>query len=398
MKEEFAEAQEWVATKLVLSHSAPGISMFETVIRILGGLLSAFELSAEPVFLRKAQEVADHMMYAFDANPATGLPCQTISFSSHKTCSFASWTGHAAVLAEYGTIQLEFKYLAQKTGLRKYWDVAERPMLLLHSLPKPHDLYPTFINPQTGRWSSEKFTFGALADSFYEYLIKQWLITNKKETYLREMFDDAMIGMAKLLVQRSSPSQLVYIADWSGTGLHHKMDHLACFAGAMLAIGAQDGHKFDKEYMALALALGDTCYEMYARTASGLSPEYVNFVRGKDMQTPRGASYNIGRPEAVETFFVLWYYTRDPKWRDIGWEVFKAFEKHAATGSGWAGVPDVDHPSRKKDDKMESFVLAETMKYLFLLFNNDYPVPLEKYVINTEAHPLGRFEPMSAKS
>merc|ERR1712083_1140837 len=109
------------------------------------------------------------------------------------------------------------------------------------------------------------------------------------------------------------------------------------------------------------------------------------------MQTPRTACFNIGRPEAVETFFVLWYYTRDPKWRDIGWEVFKAFEQHAAMGSGWAALSDVENPKKKRDDKMESFVLAETMKYLFLLFSNDDPIPLEKYVMNTEAHPLERF-------
>ena len=162
----------------------------------------------------------------------------------------------------------------------------------------------------------------------------------------------------------------------------------------MLRIGSQDNGPYDGEYTSLAVALGETCYAMYERTRTGLSPEYVNFVGGKDLVTPRTGCFNIGRPEAVESFWVLWYYTRDPRWRDMGWEVFKAFEKHAATGSGWGSLPDVDNPSRRPDDKMESFVLAETMKYLFLLFSNDDPIPLEKYVMNTEAHPLGRFDPM----
>ena len=60
---------------------------------------------------------------------------------------------------------------------------------------------------------------------------------------------------------------------------------------------------------------------------------------------------------------------------------------HAATGSGWTALPDVDNP-RKHDDKMESFVLAETVKYFYLLFDPDDKVPLDKYVFNTEAHPL----------
>lgn len=111
------------------------------------------------------------------------------------------------------------------------------------------------------------------------------------------------------------------------------------------------------------------------------------------MVTPRNGCYNIGRPETVETLYVLWYYTRDPKWRDMGWEIFLAFERHAGVPSGWAALPDVEDPKRKLDDKMESFVLAETMKYLFLLFDTDEAVTPDKYVFNTEAHPLGRFDP-----
>ena len=175
--------------------------------------------------------------------------------------------------------------------------------------------------------------------------------------------------------------------------LSHKMDHLACFAGAMYAVGAQDGGKYDDEYMAVADALGETCYKMYANTQTGLSPEFVQFIAGRDMQTPRQASYNIGRPEAVETWFYMWYYTRDPKWREMGWRVFQCFERHAATGSGWTALPDVDNP-RRHDDKMESFVLAETVKYFYLLFDPDYPIPLEKYIFNTEAHPFGKIDPM----
>ena len=75
-------------------------------------------------------------------------------------------------------------------------------------------------------------------------------------------------------------------------------------------------------------------------------------------------------------------------------QVFESFEKYAATYSGWTALPDVENPNRKRDDKMESFVLAETVKYFYLLFDPDYPIKLEEYVLNTEAHPLGRFDPM----
>lgn len=351
----------------------------------------AFELSKERIFLTKAQELADKLLYAFQKH-RTGLPCTTVSLNGRGQCQFTSWSGSAAILAEYGTMQLEFKYLAYHTGEQKYWDAVEKPMKLVQGLPHPKGLYPTFINPNSGTWSSPKLTFGALADSFYEYLVKQWLLTGKKESWLRAMWDETMLGMAGGLLQRSSPSNLAYIADWTGSAHQHKMDHLACFAPAMLAFGAQDGFKHDAEYMALAERICETCMQMYLRTRTGLAPEYVTFAKGKDLQVPRGGAFNIGRPETAESLYVLWYYTRDPKYREWGWHIFEAFERHAFTYSGWCAPPDVDNPGRKCDDKMESFVLAETMKYLYLLFDPDYPIPLEKYVINTEAHPLGKID------
>jgi len=391
LKAEFDEAKEWVATKLSFSR-AVGISMFETVIRIIGGLLSAFELSREAVFLRKAEELAGLMMYSFKANPETGVPCTTISLDGSRRCTFPTWTQRNAILAEFGTIQLEFKYLAHHTGRKEFWEVAERQIRNVRGRTQPAGLYPNFMSPKTLRWTTTKVSMGALADSFYEYLLKQWLLTQRTEPYLRTMFDEAMLGMARSMVARSTPSELVYIADYVSEGkLVHKMDHLACFAGGMLAVGAQHGGEFDREYMTLAERIGETCYEFYRRTTSGLSPEFMSFVGGSDPKVPRNAAYNIGRPEAVETFFIMWYYTRDPKWREMGWEVFSSFERHARTPSGWAALKDVNNPA-KLDDKMESFVLAETMKYLFLLFDSSYPIPLDKYVFNTEAHPLGTFD------
>ena len=144
------------------------------------------------------------------------------------------------------------------------------------------------------------------------------------------MYDETMVGMAKLLVQRSKPSGYVYVADWSGSSLQHKMDHLACFIAATLAIGAQDGRRFDAEYMALAEGIGETCYQMYARMKTGLAPEFVQFT-SRDLEAGRSAVFNIGRPETVESLFVLWYYTQDPRWREMGWNIFTAFETYAAT-------------------------------------------------------------------
>lgn len=387
-KEDFYEARDWIKANLHFDFSA-GVSVFETIIRSLGGLLSAYDLSRDHVFLDKAVELADVLLKAFTS--PTGLPCTTLNFKT-GACTFPSWTGGAAILSEFGTIQLEFKYLTQHTGDPKYADAALRVMSLVRSQPSTHGMYPTYLNAKTGKFSNAVITFGALGDSFYEYLIKQWVQTGKREPWLRKMYDDAMDGLTGYMLQRSTPGELLYVADYNGRAYNHKMDHLVCFVGAMLALGARDGHPNDEQHLAVAEGLTETCYQMYARQPTGLSPEFVTFAAGNDFQVPNNAKFNILRPEAIESIFYLHYYTRQPRYREQGWAMFQAFEQWSRTPSGYAAIPNVLDTSHKQDDKMESFWLAETMKYFYLLFDSSDPIPLDKYVFNTEAHPLSVFE------
>ena len=198
------------------------------------------------------------------------------------------------------------------------------------------------------------------------------------------------------------------------------MDHLACFAAATLAIGAQDGRRFDAEYMALAEGIGETCYQMYARMKTGFAPEFVQFT-SRDLEARRSAVFNIGRPETVESLFVLWYYTQDPRWREMGWNIFTAFETYAATGSRWpppaAAAARQRPPPRRAARRAPpprrrpraqggrrcptsttrggsattrwSRSCSPRPQVHLPPFDPDYPIPLEKYVMNTEAHPLG---------
>ena len=92
----------------------------------------------------------------------------------------------------------------------------------------------------------------------------------------------------------------------------------------------------------------------------------------------------------MESYFVLWRSTHDQKYRDWAWEAFQAIEKHCRVEAGYAGIKDVNNPLH--DDTMQTFFLAETLKYLYLTFTDDSVVPLDKYVFNTEAHPLGVFD------
>lgn len=102
-------------------------------------------------------------------------------------------------------------------------------------------------------------------------------------------------------------------------------------------------------------------------------------------------AHNLLRPETLESLFVLYRLTGDQKYREWGWQIFNAFEKHTRVPDGGyssiSNVKDAGNPRFR--DKMESFFLSETLKYLYLLFSDDPKlIPLDEYVFNTEGHPL----------
>eukprot|EP00584_Thalassiosira_punctigera_P027637 CAMPEP_0172579372 /NCGR_PEP_ID=MMETSP1067-20121228/139214_1 /TAXON_ID=265564 ORGANISM="Thalassiosira punctigera, Strain Tpunct2005C2" /NCGR_SAMPLE_ID=MMETSP1067 /ASSEMBLY_ACC=CAM_ASM_000444 /LENGTH=176 /DNA_ID=CAMNT_0013372091 /DNA_START=781 /DNA_END=1311 /DNA_ORIENTATION=- len=175
------------------------------------------------------------------------------------------------------------------------------------------------------------------------------------------------------------------------------MDHLACFMGGTLALGAYTDPKgMDSDRarrdLRTARALTYTCYQMYARTNTGIAPEFTDFDGKDDMQVPGNAKFYILRPEAVEAFYYLNKLTGDPICREWGWEVFQSIEKYCKTQYGYGPLKDVNNP-HSVEDRMESFFMAETLKYLYLLFDPDSEIdPLNKHVFNTEAHPVSIFK------
>ena len=206
------------------------------------------------------------------------------------------------------------------------------------------------------------------------------------------MYDKAIQGMHDELLQRSSPSGLVYVAEKMKDTLLHKFDHLVCFLPGTLALGAAtDPYGIEspraKRDLQTARALAYTCHEAYARTPTGLSPEIVKFKEGSDMYVETRDSHYLLRPEAVESFFVLHQITGDPIYREWGWEVFLAIERFCKLPVAYGSYTNVLDPKAKPDDRLESFFLAETLKYLFLLFNPDTDLDIvNKHVFNTEAH------------
>lgn len=434
-----SEAGAWIEKHLMERISAKGqVNLFETTIRVLGGLLSAYHFSGgdqssvsdhgistrvtgvnPKVILDIARDLGDRLLSAFTSSP-TPIPFSDVVLhdrSAHPA------PGGLSSTAEVATVQLEFNYLSKISGDPKYSLEAMKTMEHLKTLPKVEGLVPIYISPQNGEFSGQNIRLGSRGDSYYEYLIKVWLQqkSNSQVKYLREMYEEAMKGVHHLLVRQSIPNGLVFIGELpygSPESFSPKMDHLACFLSGTLALGATKGitrkkaiengllSDDDLKNLKLAEDLAKTCYEMYSVTSTGLAPEIAYFhVEGyseggldggnksseyiNDIIIKHNDRHNLLRPETVESLFVLHRITGDPKYREWGWQIFEAFEKYTKVASGgYSSLDDVTTVPPHMRDKMETFFLGETLKYLYLLFGDDNVVPLEKYIFNSEAHPF----------
>ncbi|KAK6195259.1 hypothetical protein SNE40_000727 [Patella caerulea] len=389
LKKEFEDAKEWVEKELTFDKDR-SVNLFEITIRALGGLLSAFHLTGETVFKEKAKDLGDRLMPCF--NTESKVPYSDVNLRTGKARS-PNW-GPDSSTSEVSTLLLEFCDLTHITGDPKYEDVATKVSQHLHVLPKPNGLVPIFINAQTGNFRpSSTITLGARGDSYYEYLLKQWIQTGKKLDTSKDDYVQAMEGVKEKLIRKSEPNKLTFVGELlSGRTFSPKMDHLVCFLPGTLALGHHNG--LPDDHMELAKELMNTCYEMYKRMATKLSPEitYFNMAPGapEDLIVKPMDAHNLLRPETVESLLYLYRFTGDKKYRDWGWQIFQAFEKYTKVpGMGYSSINNVKSLKPSFRDKLESFFLAETLKYLYLLFSDDPNLlPLDKFVFNTEAHPL----------
>jgi mannosyl-oligosaccharide alpha-1,2-mannosidase len=361
-----------------------------------------------------------------------GLPFPFVNLRTGRVGR--GWTGGSALLAEWGTVQVELRHLSTLTGDPRYREACERPfagvlgraaltldrvddgtgMAVEHAaasqFPKePNDgLWPIWWDRKSGQPSRADVSFGAMGDSFFEYLLKSWLQTGKTQQKWREMYDRAMDGMVDaLLVRAAGPSSLPeaerlwVVAEKKGRNgrIERTMEHLVCFLPALLALGAveSDGADPDRDLrdMRTAKALAYTCWQMYEAQPSGLGAERTRYggnAGGRDgaPQAPDGSEFYILRPEAAEALYLVHAATRHPMLREWAWKIFRAIESRLKTQHGYGSWPDVRREEGTIEDRMESFFLAETLKYLWLIQADASALRLDRVVLNTEAHPMKR--------
>lgn len=417
LKDELHEARSWVKNELDFDKIDNNVNVFETTIRTLGGLLSAHYLTDDDIYIEKSVVLANKLLGAFDS--VTGIPFANVNLKTGKFVKNMGTFAHSTSVSEVGSLQLEFKYLAKLTGEKLYWEKVEKVMKLIDDNHPIDGLVPTYIFPGDAKFKNSVYKLGARADSYYEYLLKQYLQTGE-EVY-SEMYQESFLGIKKHFMGKSQPNRLTFLGE-KEHGLdknsNTKMDHLVCMFGGLFALGATNGESIDtarksprwtptlEEEFEIGKKLGYTCYKMYHDTPNtGLAPEIVvfntNSNKDSDMVIKKSDTHNLQRPETVETLFYLYKITKDPIYRKWGWEIFENFVNHLKVTEGgkdnkprYACLRDVTIESSKYIDNMESFWLSETLKYLYLLFDDSENEKLDitKNVFSTEAHPFPKFD------
>eukprot|EP00092_Neocalanus_flemingeri_P032575 GFUD01035431.1.p1 GENE.GFUD01035431.1~~GFUD01035431.1.p1 ORF type:complete len:656 (+),score=150.26 GFUD01035431.1:141-2108(+) len=387
MTEDFEKGKEWISNNLDMNQMGGDVSVFETNIRYVGGLLTAYAFTGDEMFKQKATHICDKLLPAFDT--PTGIPYALVNMRAGSAKNFGWASGGSSILSEFGTLHMEFAYLSDITGNPIYRKKVEKIREVISQVERPKKLYPNYLHPKTGKWGQQHTSVGALGDSFYEYLLKEWLRSGKRDSQAKKMFDEAATDIEEMLIQTSA-SGLTYIAEWKYGRLEHKMDHLACFAGGMYGLAATEEKDANSErWMEIAKGITNTCHESYDRTDTKLGPEAFRFSEAVEARAlKQNERYYILRPETVESYFLMWRLTKDQKYRDWGWEMVQALDNTCKVDGGYSGVRNVYQVGGNKDDVQQSFFLAETLKYLYLLFSDDDLVGLDEWVFNTEAHPL----------
>lgn len=209
LKEYVDEITDWA--KNLDFNKDVNVNCFETTIRVLGGLLSAYHLTDDQIFKDKALDIGDRLYYCYETSKSK-IPFSDVNLKQ-RTPKSPVWFVESST-SEVSSIQIEFRDLSRQVGDSKYEKVSFQTSELLHELVKESPLVPMYINPRSNEFNRfrSRITFGARADSYYEYLIKQYIQTGIK--WLEEDFIDAMEAMKnRLLKETKGKYKLTYIAE-----------------------------------------------------------------------------------------------------------------------------------------------------------------------------------------
>lgn len=439
LKDDFYEAVEAVAAIDFGVSESVTISVFETTIRYLGGLLSAYDLSHEKVLLEKAIQLGEMLYRAFDTKP-NNFPLDRLMLENAK--NKGGFNADSSIsFAALGSLTMEFTRLAQVTQKNKYYDVVAKVTNFLDrtqnktSIP---GLFPIWINAYQETIIGTTFTAGAMADSSYEYFPKMVALLGGLEPVYEKLWKDSSAMIDKhmlfrpMLPDSQAGNDLLFSGEVTILGedikLEADMQHLTCFIGGMFALGGR--LMPDQHHVELGAKLTEGCIYAYAAMPSGIMPEIFNIAPcasrtscpwnatfweeevlsrsgynkehtelagilekeklPKGFTSLRDKRYLL-RPEAIESVMIMYRITGHEEYLDHAWDMFVSVVRATRTPFANGQVFDVTaDPPAEPENKMESFWFGETLKYFYLVFSPPDMISLDEWVFNTEAHPFRR--------
>jgi mannosyl-oligosaccharide alpha-1,2-mannosidase len=408
LKQEYAEAVD-AAIQIDFGPKIDGeINVFETIIRYLGGFLGAYDVSGchDARLLHKAVEVADMAYASFDTS--NRMPVSRWS-PKKAVAGEEQLPAESVLIAEAASASLEFTRLSQLTGDMRYFDAISRVTDVLDTQQgktKLPGMWPISVNMRKPDLTWDGFFgLGAMADSAYEYLPKMHQLLNgigPIAAQYQKMYEYAMSTAITHTLFRPMVHDKadILIAGANVDGRRQENgQHLVCFAGGMFALG---GRLFDNgTHMDIGRKISEGCAWTYKNAPNGIMPEVFSMTAcptlsacestlepGSSPFRDVGDGRYVLRPEAIESIFYMYRITGESKYQDIAWEMFQAISTHTRTEFGNAAISDVMETPVERYDSMESFWLAETLKYFYLIFSEPDEISLDDFVLNTEAHPF----------
>ncbi|KAH9941640.1 glycoside hydrolase family 47 protein [Epithele typhae] len=398
----FEEAVDFTSKiDFTISHTGDTASVFESTIRYLGAMLSAYELSGEkyPALINQSVVLANKLSAAWSKGNV--IPYGQVNINSTTP------TIQTSNIAEAGTLTLEWSRLAKHTGNDTYRALAENSVRQMISNPAPIPGFPAQgIDPSTGKPVGAYVTWGGGSDSYLEYLIKYARLTNTDDQVFTDTWATAVDSSIHTLLRKSTVGGWSYLADRDDSGtIRHIGSHLACFMAGNWIMG---GKMMNNDTIVnIGLDLNEGCWNTYASTATGIGPEAFGYFSSDGNYTGSnpsegdiafydrngffilpGSEYYYMRPEVLESNFYAFRSTGDLKYYQRAVDALKSFGTYLKTPTvAYAPINDVDATDSDFIDDMESFWFAEVLKYLYLTFDDPNAISLDNFVFNTEAHP-----------
>jgi mannosidase alpha-like ER degradation enhancer 2 len=367
MDDEAAATKQYILDNLSFDKDME-VQNFEITIRLLGGLLTNYQLTGDKRLLNLAEDLGNRLLPVF--NSPTGMPYRYVNLKTGKVSKPISNP------AETGTLIIEFGSLSKFTGKPIYYEKAKRALVETYKRRSKIGLVGEWINVETGEWTNTDSHISGAIDSYYEYLLKCSLLFGDQDC--KHMWTDSIVAINKYLGderRNDYGGELWYGHAEMNTGARRATTYgaLDAFFPAVLALSGD---------MKRAKLLQDSSFRMWNQ--AGIEPEEFDYAAGK-ITSP---GYPL-RPEIVESTYYLYRYTKDQKYQLMGEKLWRDFVKYCRTDEGYAALKNVE--TKEKTDSMQSFLFAETFKYFYLLFAPPSALDFDRVIFNTEAHPIKKF-------